>query len=136
MKDPLINTLDIVNVLKRNSASFHPVVAFNPLKDKLKLIDFTTDNHSLTKEIFEDTRLFEKYIMHHVQLAEASYGIGGYGELRTVYSRSKVFDAPNPWEEPRRIHLGTDIWGKAGTPVFAPRGGMVQNLVFNKQFGT
>ncbi len=135
MKDPLINPTEVINVLKRNRSSFHPVVPFNASKDKLKLIDFTSANNSLTEQIFADTSLFERYIEHQLEKADAMYGIGGYAELRTVYSRSKVFDAPNPWEEPRRLHLGTDIWGKVNTPVYAPFGGMVHSFAFNDHYG-
>jgi murein DD-endopeptidase MepM/ murein hydrolase activator NlpD len=64
--------------------------------------------------------------------ASATYGIGGYDEHRTVYSRSKVFDTI---EEPRRLHLGVDIWGNAGTPVYAPIDGTVHSFAFNDQYG-
>ena len=37
--------------------------------------------------------------------------------------------------EPRRLHLGIDIWGPAGTPVFAPMGGMIHSFAFNSHFG-
>ena len=37
--------------------------------------------------------------------------------------------------EPRRLHLGIDIWGAAGTPVFAPMGGMIHSFAFNNHFG-
>ena len=37
--------------------------------------------------------------------------------------------------EPRRLHLGVDIWGSAGTPVFAPMGGMIHSFAFNNHFG-
>ena len=37
--------------------------------------------------------------------------------------------------EPRRLHLGTDIWGPAGTPVFAFLGGMVHSFAFNNHYG-
>ena len=37
--------------------------------------------------------------------------------------------------EPRRLHLGTDIWGPAGTPVFAAMGGMIHSFAFNNHFG-
>jgi murein DD-endopeptidase MepM/ murein hydrolase activator NlpD len=135
MKDPLIDLKDIIHVLRKNQYSFSAVVPFNAEKDKLKLIDFTATNSSLTAEIFDDTELFSEYIAKELSSANATYGIGGYGELRTVYSRSKVFDAPNPYEEPRRLHLGTDIWGKVATPVYAPLGGMVHSFAFNKHFG-
>ena len=62
-------------------------------------------------------------------------GIGGYGEHRTVYSRSRVFDPLKPGEEPRRLHLGVDIWGPAGTAVFAPIGGMIHSFAFNNYDG-
>ena len=60
------------------------------------------------------------------------YGIGGYNELRTVYGRSNLFDSS---DEPRRLHLGIDIWGKAGTPIMAPIGGMVHSVAFNDNDG-
>jgi murein DD-endopeptidase MepM/ murein hydrolase activator NlpD len=46
-----------------------------------------------------------------------------------------VFDAPIPGEEPRRLHLGTDIWGKPYTAVMAPVDGIVHSYAFNNQFG-
>ena len=35
----------------------------------------------------------------------------------------------------RSLHLGVDIWGAAGTPVYAPMGGMVHSFAFNNNFG-
>ncbi|MCE3282884.1 MAG: peptidoglycan DD-metalloendopeptidase family protein [Chitinophagaceae bacterium] len=135
MKDPLIDPKDIIHVLRKNQSSFFPVVPFNPEKDKLKLVDFTSTNTDLTSEIFDNTELFSEYIMDLLEDAGATYGIGGYGELRTVYSRSKIFDAADIQSEPRRLHLGIDIWGKAGTPVYAPFGGMVHSFAFNDHYG-
>jgi len=135
MKDPLIDAKDIIHVLKKNQSSFYPVVPFNATKDKLVLMDFTSTNSTLTSEIFDDTEKFSEYVEDILEDAGAAYGIGGYGELRTVYSRSKIFDAADVYEEPRRLHLGTDIWGKAGTPVFAPLGGMIHSFAFNDHYG-
>ncbi|MBS1974777.1 MAG: peptidoglycan DD-metalloendopeptidase family protein, partial [Bacteroidetes bacterium] len=68
------------------------------------------------------------------------YGIGGYNENRTLYARSKHFDValkpPSAVEdsevaEPRRLHLGTDLWGPAGTSIMAPLGGIVHSFAFN-----
>lgn len=135
MKDPLIDPKDIIHVLKKNQHSFSPVVPFNAAKDKLVLMDFTSTNTTLTADIFDDTDLFSEYIDDILEDAGATYGIGGYAELRTVYSRSKLFDSGNDLEEPRRLHLGIDIWGKAGTPVFAPFGGMIHSFAFNNHYG-
>ena len=123
------------NIFTRNQASFFPVINFNPKKDKLLQLDFTENNLELTGEIIENTSLFSAYINNKLRKAHANLGIGGYGEHRTVYSRSRMFDGPNYLDEPRRLHLGTDIWAPAGTPVFAPIGGMVHGFAFNDHFG-
>jgi murein DD-endopeptidase MepM/ murein hydrolase activator NlpD len=73
--------------------------------------------------------------MNNLKKADSKFGIGGYAEHRTVYSRSGVFDADNPEGEPRRLHLGVDIWGVAGEPVYAPLGGMVHSFAFNDHYG-
>jgi len=111
------------------------VVPYNSMTDKLLLLDFTEANKALTTEIVEDIGLFSAYVSKQLADAGAVYGIGGYNENRTVYSRSKVFDAPGPGEEPRRLHLGIDIWGAAGTAVFAPLDGTVHSFAFNDQYG-
>ncbi len=123
------------NIFTRNQASFFPVINFNPKKDKLLQLDFTEKNTELTSDIIESTLLFSAYINNKIRKEHCNLGIGGYGEHRTVYSRGRVFDAANPWDEPRRLHLGTDIWGTAGTAVFAPVGGMVHGFAFNDHFG-
>jgi hypothetical protein len=62
----------------------------------------------------------------------ARYGIGGYMEHRTIYSRSAHFDTA---DEPRRLHLGVDIWGDAGTPIYSPLAGIVHSFADNDNFG-
>lgn len=113
---------------------FSPVVPFQPEGDTLVALDFTDANTDLTPELLENEPAFCRYIDQKLELAGARYGIGGYAEHRTVYSRSKVFDDPQG-SEPRRLHLGIDIWGKVGTPVFAPMDGIVHSLQFNGAFG-
>ena len=125
----------IISLLKKHQPQFHPVVPFDAAKDKLLLLDFTSNNTELAEDILIDTNKFTKWVNQKLKLANARYGIGGYNEHRTVYSISKVFDAGNPDEEPRRLHLGTDIWGKPHTPVMAPLSGIVHSFAFNNRFG-
>ena len=122
------------NLLRKFQHTYHPVVPFNAATDKLMLMDFTESNTTLTAAIFDDTQEFSAYINEQLTNANALYGIGGYNENRYIYSRSKHFDGPLN-TEPRRIHLGIDIWGKAGTSVFAPLGGMVHSFAYNDHFG-
>ena len=113
----------------------HPVVSFQAAKEKLLLLDFTESNTELTAELIGNIQSFSDYIRARLKKADAVFGIGGYNELRTVYSASDVFDSDIPGEEPRRLHLGIDIWGDAGTEVFAPLDGMVHSFAFNDQYG-
>lgn len=122
----------LVDILKAEAQKFEAVVPFNPSTDKLLHLDFTVANAALTTALVNDTAAFSAYINQQLQAAGATYGIGGYDEHRTVYSRSKVFDTN---EEPRRLHLGIDIWGAAGTVVTAPFGGLVHSTGFNYAYG-
>ncbi|MEO7922729.1 MAG: peptidoglycan DD-metalloendopeptidase family protein [Chitinophagaceae bacterium] len=114
---------------------FHPVVPFETEKDKLLLLDLTNENKVLTAGMLHDIRAFIAYIGLQLKNSGSRYGIGGYAEHRTIYSGSKVFDPQTPGEEPRRLHLGTDIWGQPGTAVMAPLDGIVHSFAFNNQFG-
>ena len=122
------------DILIRSQEFFHRVVPFKPEKEKLLQLDFTKSNKDLTDEIVSDTRKFTDYVNQKLRSADAKFGIGGYNELRELYSRSKVFDADSG-EEPRRLHLGTDIWGRPYTAVMAPRDGIVHSFAFNNRFG-
>ncbi len=118
---------------KKHSGEFHPVVPFDET-DKLLLLDFTERNKELNSEILENTNLFIQYINSKLQSVGAKYGIGGYDEHRTIYSRSRMFDAADGGEG-RRLHLGIDIWGKPYTKVMAPLDGIVHSFAFNNAFG-
>jgi murein DD-endopeptidase MepM/ murein hydrolase activator NlpD len=124
----------IANLLRKFQHIYHAVIPFNKANDKLLAMDFTATNKTLTSEIFDDTEKFSSYINTQLKNANALYGIGGYNENRAIYSRSKHFDSVLN-KEPRRIHLGIDIWGKEGTPVSAPLGGMVHSFAYNDRFG-
>lgn len=123
------------NIFIRNQPSLHPVLRFNPQEDKLVPLDFTANNTELQADILEDTPLFSAYIAAKLKKAHGNIGIGGYGEYRQVYGRSALFNASSPSKEPRRLHLGTDLWAPAGTSVFAPLGGMIHSFAFNNRFG-
>lgn len=97
--------------------------------------DFTVSNPELNDDIINDTSSFCNYINDKLAQQQARYGIGGYAEYRDIYSRSRVFDSPQPGEEPRRLHLGTDIWGRPHTAVVAPLDGIVHSFGFNNRPG-
>lgn len=126
------NPFTVIKALQKHQSQFSNVVPFDAANDKLLLLDFTAANTALTDEILNNTDNFSAYINTKLQTSNAKFGIGGYSEHRTVYSRSKVF---NTADEPRRLHLGVDIWGAAETPVFAALDGVVHSYAFNNFYG-
>jgi peptidoglycan LD-endopeptidase LytH len=114
--------------LKIYADQFHQVVPFDKEKDKILSMDFTIRNNELTEEVVNNTESFAQYINAQLSNHKCRYGIGGYNEHRTLYARSKHFDTKT---EPRRLHLGTDIWSAAGTKVMAPYDALVHSFAFN-----
>jgi murein DD-endopeptidase MepM/ murein hydrolase activator NlpD len=100
--------------------------------DKLLRMNLTATNSELNAETFTSTERFSAWVEDLLHRKGARYGVGGYAEHRTIYARSEKFDGP---EEPRRLHLGIDIWGPAGTQIFAPIDGTVHSFAFNDIFG-
>lgn len=71
---------------------------------------------------------FDPWFAQH-QAQGIRYGLGLYGENRTVYATPQFADAASP--ERRTIHLGIDVFAPAGTPVHAPLPGRVKHLTYN-----
>ncbi|MGY0039247.1 peptidoglycan DD-metalloendopeptidase family protein [Pedobacter sp. NJ-S-72] len=108
------------------------MVDFDPSADRLYPFDFTAVNLELTDAILADTSVFSDWVTKKLGDTSSRYGIGGYGEHRTIYSRSIHFDTA---EEPRRLHLGVDIWAPAGTPVYNFHSATVHSFRNNDHFG-
>lgn len=124
----------LTQLLNQYKDQFADPVPFDRLKDQVLLLDFTATNLQLTAEILLDTAKFSQYVSSELAVHQAKYGWGGYMEHRTVYSRSKVFD-PVDGSEPRRLHLGIDIWGEVGTPVYSFMDGTIESIADNNRFG-
>ena len=122
---------ELESVLIKSRADFHLVVNFDPATEKLFHFDFTESNKILGASETADTNRFADYINRTLKANDATYGIGGYKENRTLYRRSELFAG----EEARSLHLGVDIWGPAGTPVYAALGGRVHSFAYNNNFG-
>ncbi len=83
-------------------------------------------------EDFEDTFKFRKRINQLLEEKDIDYGIGGYGEARPVYTTDAYIVEGNEGAQWRTVHLGLDIWGPAGTPVFASWDGKVHSFQDNE----
>lgn len=126
-------------VLTEYNHQFHPVIEFDPVTDRLYPFNFSGTGNTIPASQWNDTTEFEAAVMNLLQTNHCRYGIGGYAENRQLYKRSPLFDHQQNkqavMDESRTLHLGIDIWGRAGEKVFAPLGGMIHGFAFNDQFG-
>lgn len=128
-----ISPADWQEMLAASCCDVKRMLPFNA-GDRYSALDLTLANSDLTPELLADTEMFSAYIAGLRRERNVRYLIGGYNEDRAVYGRSAIFSGTAD-EEPRSVHLGIDIWGDAGTPVFAPLSGVVHSLAFNDHFG-
>lgn len=119
-------------VIEKNREFIQKIVDFDPKHDQLLPFDFTIANTELTDEVLNGTDLFSDWVYEKLAKNNTGYGIGGYNEHRIIYARSTHF---NTGEEPRRLHLGVDIWGAEGTPVYNFYDATVHSFANNNNFG-
>ena len=122
---------ELIFNLQKYKPTYHPVIKINSETDKIIPFNLTATNAEITSELVSDTTKFSRWVNEKLKSEKAAFGIGGYKENRTLYSRSNLFTG----KQARTLHLGVDIWGAAGTPVHAPIGGMVHSFAYNNNFG-
>src|SRR5690606_15952543 len=80
-----------------------------------------------------DAGKFEEFVENHVSANRAKVAFGGYLEKRNLYKRSSNFNDEN--SEERNIHIGLDLWIKAGTAVLSALDGKIHSLQNNTFLG-
>ena len=113
--------------------------------ENVKVIDATIDYNeyipldiSINNEIFKKQNIdnatdFETYIENYLSENNAKVAFGGYNEIRNLYKRSGIFN--DTTTEERNIHIGLDLWIKAGTAVLAAVDGFVHSFNYNTGLG-
>jgi murein DD-endopeptidase MepM/ murein hydrolase activator NlpD len=92
-------------------------------------IDLSISNTDLSKINMENAHDFENYIENILQKNNSKVAFGGYNEVRNLYKSSTLFNDDE--KEERNIHIGMDLWIKAGTPILAALDGTVYSFDFN-----
>ena len=124
-----------MNIQLPSAAECFAVIPYQHGVTRIQRWDLSENNQALRPAIFNDLPAFTAFINQQLQETQADYGVGGYNELRSIYARSQVFGAANTAEEPRRLHIGLDIWGPAQTPVYAVYDGVLHSNAFHPDLG-
>lgn len=98
-------------------------------------IDLSANNGAFNEINVNNAKEMEQYINDFTKSKKAKIAIGGYLEKRNLYKRSKHFNKQNNPSDERSIHLGVDIWAKAGTKVLAVVDGVVHSFKNNTNHG-
>lgn len=128
---------DILKSMKNFSRLLSQLVTASPLgfdlnQQRCLKLNLSSSNPLLTGFDPGDTARFSHWIEQQLLIGQADYAAGGYGEDRQLYQMSNLFSGD---EEARTLHLGIDLWTRAGTPVHAALGGRVHSTANNDTFG-
>lgn len=106
---------------------FHPVVDFaNAARVGF---DLSVGSLDLGNNLnFKSPDRFSRHVRRMLEDQDADFGVGGYGEVRPVYTTDDFMAEGNDGPRWRTTHLGLDVWGPAGTSVYAPYDGVVYSL--------
>ena len=104
----------------------HPVV--DVTDRRLMRLDLGVGSRQLGgNENFEDLDHFCRHVRRTLEDHAADFAVGGYGEVRPVYTTDDFATTGNYGPRWRTTHLGLDVWGPAGTAVYAPLAGRVHS---------
>jgi murein DD-endopeptidase MepM/ murein hydrolase activator NlpD len=106
--------------------SFIPYSKYTP-------IDLSIANTDLSKIDLVNAEIFETFIENYLRKNNSKVAFGGYNEERNLYKSSLIFNDEE--NEERNIHIGMDLWIKAGTPVLAALDGTVYGFDYNTGAG-
>lgn len=122
----------LIDILKKHKNSFFPILG-KPLTNQNCIpLDLSIYNKELMQLDLTEEKQLERFVFALLKKANAEIGHGGYAEHRHLYGRSENFDVRD--EESRCIHLGIDLWGKLGTPIYAPLEGFVHSFQYNAAY--
>ncbi|SHN00143.1 peptidoglycan DD-metalloendopeptidase family protein [Flavobacterium xinjiangense] len=96
-------------------------------------LDLSVSNAFFSKQEISTSTDFKEFIEKYLAKGNSKVAFGGYNEERNLYKRSTVFNDAET--EERNIHIGLDLWIKAGTPVLAALDGTIHSFKHNVGLG-
>lgn len=124
------NAKNVVNVLKNHAGQF--VTILGKRLESYHVLDLTPSSSLYFGDPRQhDNAALSKAIDAEIAEAGVEVAIGRYDEPRLLYT-SNMFARTNAITSDRRtIHVGLDLFAKAGTPLHAPLEGIVESFANN-----
>ena len=131
---PFASSTKVVKWLNKKSMSFSQVLPVDLRKEPLVVFDLSIGSPVLNGDPSENaepklTRRLDELMKN----AGAEVGIGQYDEARYFYTSPIFATGDNPTDETRTIHLGVDLFARAGMSIHAPLDGRVAAFADNAQ---
>ncbi len=123
---------EVQDWLKANQANFASIVEPNLKTIPKYIFDFSVGSLDLgNNPNFENVDLFHRKVLEFFTEKKVNVGIGRYNEVRPIYTTDSYLIKGNEGPEWRSVHIGLDVFMKAGSPVFAPLEGEVFSFQHN-----
>jgi len=116
--------------IETNKANLNPIVDTD--SSRLMAIDLSFGSTQLGNNAnFLSPQRFQRHINRLLEDHDATSAVGGYGEVRPVYTTDAFRTIGNQGAQWRTVHLGLDVWQSADSPIYAPTDGRIFALVDN-----
>jgi len=130
--DPVPDSHPVSKWLQANRQSFSPVVDAALLAGDPPVVDLSVETPLLgAGPEKEDASAMTRLIFRQMEDAGSRLGIGRYNEARLIYTAEAFKVATDTAPEYRTVHLGVDLFARAGEPVYAFMAGRVHSLQNN-----
>ena len=99
-----------------------PILGERKANEDWEMLDISEATLLIQGVDAHDNKALSQYIFN------GNIRYGGYGEERSIYSRSENYASES---EVRNIHLGLDIWDEIGTKIYSPWPGEIMSIYNN-----
>jgi 4-aminobutyrate aminotransferase-like enzyme/Ser/Thr protein kinase RdoA (MazF antagonist) len=129
---PFASSPGLGNWLRRHGSSFAPVLPAHLWSGPPLVFDLSIGSPLLHGDPQENSEAkLTPRLDAALAAAGAKIGIGRYNEARCFYTSPAFATGDDPSAERRTVHLGIDLFAKAGTPVRAPLAGRIAAFADN-----
>ena len=124
------NAKNVVNVLKKYAGQFAPILGAH--LESYHVLDLTPSSSLYSGDPRQhDNAALSKVINAEMAEHSVDVAIGRYDEPRLLYTSSMVARTNALTSERRTVHIGLDLFAKAGTPIYAPLEGTIEAFANN-----